>query len=165
MPALFIAALLWSASCNKQADIHEADLIGTWDIGQASVDIKVGPISLLQFLRTTLQLTEQEAEDYVDQLIAEYDYISGGSISFQSDYSYQMLNGEFEENGTWELDGDKLYLTIPGEVLDDEHLVIESLNGSSALMVLEEDVEVDINEDGSTDFTATIIIEVNLSKQ
>ena len=160
-----IASLLSLNSCQKEADIQEADLIGTWDIGQASVDIKVGPISLIQFLRTALQLSEQEAEDYLDQLIAEYDYISGGTITFNADYSYEMLNGDFQEQGTWELKKDKLYLTISGETLDDEHLVIEKLNSSSAHMVVKEDVDVDIDEDGSTDFTATIVIEVDLSKQ
>jgi hypothetical protein len=152
-------------SCNKSNDIHEADLIGTWNIGQASVDIKVGPLSLIKFLQTALQLSDQEAQDYMEELISEFDYISGGTITFNADYTYQMLNGDFAEQGTWELDGDKLYLTITGEVLEDEHLSIESMDGSSALMAMEEDQEVDLDEDGSTDFTATIIVEVNLSKQ
>jgi hypothetical protein len=166
-PGIFlvlVTAMAFTSSCNKEADIHEADLIGVWAIGQATADAKVGPLSILQFLRTTLQLSEQEAQAYIDELISEYDYISGGTITFNADYSYQMLNGDFEENGTWELQGDKLYLTISGEDLDDEHLIIESLDGSSAFMVLEEDVEVDMNEDGSKDFTATIIIEVDLTK-
>ena len=162
---IFMASVLFFSSCEKDKDINEADLIGTWDIGQASVDIKVGPVSLIQFLKTFLQLGDQEAQDYLDNLISEYDYISGGTIAFNADYSYQMLNGNFTEHGSWELQGDKLYLTITGEVLDDEHLVIENLNSSSAFMVLEEDQEVDMDEDGSTDFTATIIIEVDLSKQ
>ena len=162
---VLITSALLISSCKKEKEINEADLIGIWDIGQASVDIKVGPISLIQFLKTILQLGDQEAQDYIDNLISEYDYISGGTITFNADYSYQMLNDSFEEHGTWELKGDKLYLTITGEILDDEHLIIEDLNSSSAFMVLEEDQEIDIDEDGSTDFTATIIIEVDLSKQ
>ncbi|MEA3462926.1 MAG: hypothetical protein U9R49_13650 [Bacteroidota bacterium] len=160
-----ITSMLVVSSCQKDKDIIEADLIGTWDLGQASVDIKVGPISLIQFLKTTLQLGDQEAQDFVDQLISEYDEISGGTITFNADYSYQMLNGDLEEIGTWELDGDKLYLTISGDIPDDEPLLIESLDSSSALMTWEEDQEVDIDEDGSADFTATLIIELNLSKQ
>jgi len=151
-------------SCNKGQDIHEADLIGTWDIGQASVDIKVGPISLYQFLKTTLQLSDQEAQDFVDDLASGFDEF-GGTISFNADYSYQMLNGDFEENGTWELDGDKLYMIKTGELQDDDPLTIESLDSSAALLAWEEDQEVDITEDGSSDFTATLIIELNLSKQ
>jgi len=159
-----VASLLFASSCEKSVEVVEADLIGTWDIGQASVDIKVGPISLIQFLKTTLQLGDQEAQDFVDQLISEFDYISGGTITFNADYSYQMLNGDLEENGTWELEKEKLYLTITGESLDDDPLTLESLNSTSALVVWEEDQEVDINEDAASDFTATIIIELNLSK-
>ena len=159
-----ITSLFLISSCEKDKDINEADLIGTWEMGQASVDIKVGPISLVQFLKTTLQLGDQEAQDFVDQLISEFDYVSGGTITFNADYSYQMLNGDLEENGTWELEEEKLYLTITGEILDDEPLNVESLNSSSALFAFEEDQELDIDEDGSSDFTATIIIELNLSK-
>ena len=96
-----IATMICVSSCEKEGDIHEADLIGTWDIGQASVEIKVGPISLIQFLRTTLQMSEQEAQDYIDELISEFDYVSGGTITFNADYSYLMLNVDLEEHGSW----------------------------------------------------------------
>lgn len=160
-----IASLLFVSSCEKENEISEADLIGTWDMGQVSVDIKVGPISLLQFLKTTLQFADQQAQDLVDQLTAEFDDIGGGTITFNADYSYQMINGDLEENGTWKLEGDQLYMTIAGETQDDDPLTIESIDGSSALVAWEEDQEVDINEDDMSDFTATIVIELNLSKQ
>ena len=160
---IFFASTLFFNSCNKGEDILEADLIGTWDIGQASLDVKVGPISLFQFLKTTFQLGDQEAQAIVDDLVSEFDEF-GGTMTFNADYSYQMLNGDFAENGTWELDGDELYLTITGEMQDDDPLIVESLDSSSALISWEEDLEVDITEDGSPDFTATLIIELNLSK-
>jgi len=165
IPLVLISAMLFVSSCSKEVEVHEADLIGVWDIGQASFDIKVGPISLFQFLRTTMQLSEQEAQDYVDDLVAEYDHISGGTITFSADYSYLIENGDFGEDGTWELQGDKLYLTNTDEVLEDNPLKFETFDGSSALMAWEEDQEVDLNEDGTSDFTATLIIEVDLSKQ
>lgn len=160
-----IAIVLALSSCKKEVEVHEADLIGTWDIGQAAVDIKVGPISLITFLRTTLQLSDQEAQAMLDELIADFDYISGGTITFAADYSYQLINGDFEENGTWELGGNKLYLTVTGEILENKPLTFEEMDGSTALMVLEDDQDVDFDEDGSGDFTATIIIEVELTKQ
>ena len=159
-----IASLFFISSCEKAGEINESDLIGTWEIGQASVDVKVGPISLLQFLKTTLQLTDQQAQDFVDQYISEFDEF-GGTITFNADYSYQMINGDFGENGTWNLEKDKLYLTVTGEVLDDDPLNVESLDSSSALIAWEEDQDVDIDEDSQSDFTATIIIELNLAKQ
>ncbi len=127
------AATLFFTSCNKGGDILEADLIGTWDIGQASLDVKVGPISLFQFLKTTFQLGDQEAQAIVDNLVSEFDEF-GGTITFNADYSYQMLNGDFGENGTWELDEEKLYMTITGEMQDDDPLTVESLDSSTALI-------------------------------
>jgi len=161
---ILIAFAFFVSSCNKSQDIHEADLIGTWDIGQASVDIKVGPISLFQFLKTTLQLGDQEAQDLVDELASEFGEL-GGTITFNADYSYQMLNGDFEENGMWELDEEKLYMTKTGEMQEENPMTVESLDSSSALISWKEDQEVDITEDGSSDFTATLVIELNLAKQ
>lgn len=160
-----IASLLFVGSCGKGDEINEADLIGTWDMGQVSYDVKVGPISILEFLMTSLQFADQEAQDLVDQITSELEDIGGGTITFNADYSYQMVNGDLEENGTWKLEGDKLYMNITGETPDDYPLTLESLDSTSALVVWEEDQEVDVNEDGKNDFTATIIIELNLSKQ
>jgi len=159
-----IASLLFVSSCKKENEISEADLIGTWDMGQVSVDVKVGPISLFQFLKTTLQFADQEAQALVDQIISEFDDIGGGTITFNANYSYQMVNGDLVENGTWKLEGDQLYMTITGEAQDDNPLTLENLDSTSALVSWEEDQEVDVNEDGTNDFTATIVIELNLSK-
>ncbi len=159
-----IASLFMITSCEKGEEINEADLIGTWDMGQVSVEVKVGPISLLQFLKTTLQLADQEAQAIVDDLISEFDDI-GGTITFNEDYTYQMVNDVPGESGTWKLEGDKLYLTVAGETVANDPITVVSLDSSSALISWEEEQEVDINEDGTTDFTATIVIELNLSKQ
>ena len=159
-----IASLLFVSSCEKSEEIIEADLIGTWDIGQASVDIKVGPLSLFDFLISTLQFGQEAAQELVDQYTSEFIEIGGGTITFNEDYSYLMHQSELEESGTWSLEGNKLYLTITGETLDDDPLSVESLSSSAALVAWEEEQEIGIGE-GDNDFTATIIIELNLSKQ
>ncbi len=159
-----IASMLLVSSCNMKEEIHEADLIGTWDIGQASVDIKVGPLSLFDFLISTLQFGQEAAQELVDDYTSEYVEIGGGTITFNEDYSYLMLQYEHEESGTWELEEDKLYMTLTGETQDDDPLNVESLTSSAALVAWEEDQEISLGEE-IPDFTATIIIELNLSKQ
>ena len=160
-----IASMLLVSSCEKSVEVVEADLIGTWDIGQASVDIKVGPLSLFNFLISTVpQLGQEAAQELVDQLTSEFLEIGGGTVTFNEDYSYVMIQSELEEAGTWKLEGDKLYLTITGETLDDDPLSIESMNSSAAIVAWEENQEVALGE-GMPNFTATIIIELNLSKQ
>ncbi len=159
-----ITSVLLVSSCNMKEEIHEADLIGTWDIGQASVDIKVGPLSLFDFLISTLQFGQEAAQELVDDYTSEYVEIGGGTITFNEDYSYLMLQYEHEESGTWELEEDKLYMTLTGETQDDDPLNVESLTSSAALVAWEEDQEISLGEE-IPDFTATIIIELNLSKQ
>jgi hypothetical protein len=159
-----ITSVILVSSCEKKEEIHEADLIGTWDIGQASVDIKVGPISLFDFLISTLQFGQEAAQDLVDEYTSEFAGIGGGTIAFNEDYSYLMLKSELEESGTWKLEDYMLYMTLTGETQDDDPLSVESLNSSAALVAWEEEKEISLGED-MTDFTATIIIELNLSKQ
>ena len=161
-----IASVLFVSSCETKEDIIEADLIGTWDIGQASVDIKVGPLSFYDFLTTTLQYGEEDAQELVDQYTREFIEIGGGTVTFNADYSYLMHQYEFEESGTWKLEGDKLYLTITGETQDDDPLSVESLNSSAAIVVWEEEMEMEFGiGDDMNDYPVTIIIELNLSKQ
>jgi hypothetical protein len=159
-----VASVLLVSSCEKKEEIFEADLIGTWDIGQASVDIKVGPLNLFDFLISTLQFGQEAAQDLVDEYTSEFAGIGGGTIAFNEDYSYLMLKSELEESGTWKLEEYMLYMTITGETMDDNPLSVESLNSSAALVAWEEEQEISLGED-MTDFTATIIIELNLSKQ
>ena len=159
-----IASVLLVSSCDTKEEIHEADLIGTWDIGQASVDIKVGPLSLFDFLISSMQFGEEAAQELVDEYTSEFLEIGGGTITFNADYSYMMLQADLEESGTWKLEGSKLYLTITGETMDDDPLSVESMNSSAAIVAWEEEQEISLGED-MNDFTATIIIELNLSKQ
>ena len=159
-----IASVILVSSCETKEEIHEADLIGTWDIGQASVDIKVGPLSLFDFLISTLQFGQEAAQELVDEYTSEFIKIGGGTITFNTDYSYLMVQYELEENGTWKLDEDILYLTITGETMDDNPLSVESLTSSAALVAWEEEQQISLGED-MNDFTATIIIELNLAKQ
>jgi hypothetical protein len=158
-----IASIVFVSSCDTKEEIIEADLIGTWDIGQASVDIKVGPISLFKYLTSTLPFGEDAAQEIVDEYTSEFIEIGGGTIAFNEDYSYLMHQSEFEESGTWKLESDLLYMTITGEMQDDDPLTVESLNSSAALVAWEEEQEISL--EGTPSIPATIIIELNLSKQ
>lgn len=160
-----IASMFFVSSCETEGEIIESDLIGTWEMGQVSVDMKVGPISLKQFLLTALQLPEVAANALEEQLTSEFMDIGGGTITFNEDYSYALINEDLGEAGTWSLDGKMLSLIMTGETVDDDPLSVNSLNSTAALVSWEEEQGVDFDEDGEDDFTANIIIELNLSKQ
>ncbi len=142
----------------------EADLIGAWDIGQASVDVKVGPLSLLDFLISTLQFGQEAAKEIVDQITSEFLEFGGGTVTFNADYSYLMSRSEIEESGTWNLEGNKLYLNSSDEAVNEDPLTVESMNSSTAVVAWEQEQEIDLGE-GTPKFNAIIIIELNLDKQ
>ena len=159
-----IASLLFVSSCEESVEVVDADLIGTWDIGQASVDIKVGPVSLMDFLLSTLQFGQEAAQEVVDQITSEFLEIGGGSITFNTDYSYLMSRSDLEESGTWNLEGDKLYLNISELTVDEDPLTVESMNSSAAVVAWEQEQEIALGE-GISNFNAIIVIELNLTKQ
>ena len=156
--------MLFVSSCEESAEVVEADLIGAWDIRQASVDIKVGPLSLLDFLISSLQFGQEAAQELVDQITSEFLEIGGGTVTFNVDYSYLMSRSDLEESGTWNLEGNKLYLNISDETVDEDPLTIESMNSSAAVVAWEQEQEIDLGE-GTSKFNAIIIIELNLTKQ
>ena len=159
-----IASLLFVSSCEESAEVVEADLIGAWDIGQVNVDVKVGPVKLVDFLISTLQFGQAAAQEIVDQVTAEFLEIGGGSVTFNADYSYLMSRSELNENGTWKLEGDQLYMNISDQIEDEDPLTIQSMNSSAAVVAWEEEQKISLDE-GMSDINAIIIIELNLSKQ
>ena len=160
-----IASMFFVSSCETEGEIIESDLIGTWEMGQVSVDMKVGPISLKQFLLNLVPIPDAAADALVDELASEFMDIGGGTITFNEDYSYALIDGDLGEAGTWSLEDKKLYLVITGQSLDDDPLSVRSLNSTSALVAWEEEIEVELEEYEVPAFTATVEIELNLLKQ
>lgn len=159
-----IASLLFVSSCEETADVVEADLIGAWDIGQVSVDVKVGPVKLLDVLISTLQFGQAAAQEIVDQVTAEFLEIEGGSVTFNADYSYLMSRSELDQNGTWKLEGDQLYMNISDQIEEQDPLTIQSMSSAAAIVAWEEEQKIPVGE-GIPDQEVTIVIELNLAKQ
>lgn len=157
-----IASMFFISSCNLEGEIDQADLIGTWDMGDTSVDAKVGPVSLKQALKVALQLPDQAIDAIVDGLMADFGEIEAGTITFNEDNSYALVQGDLGEEGTWELEDDKLHMILAGETMDEDPLIVRSLSSSAAVVAWEEEEELEV--EGQT-FNVTIVIEMNLSKQ
>jgi len=159
-----IASLLFVSSCEESADVVEADLIGAWDIGQPSVDIKVGPVKLVDFLISTMQFGQAAAEELVDQITDEFLEIGGGTVTFKTDYTCLMSRNDLEESGTWKLEGDQLFLSISSEFPSDDPLTVQSMSSSAAVVAWEQEQEIPLGE-GVPNQNATIVFELNLTKQ
>ena len=158
-----IASMFFISSCNLEGEIDQADLIGTWDMGDTSVDAKVGPVSLKKALQVALsQLPDQAIDAIVDGLLADFGEIEAGTITFNEDNSYALVQGDLGEEGTWELEEDKLHMILEGQTMDENPLIVRSLSSTAAVVAWEEEEELQV--EGQT-FDVTIVIEMNLSKQ
>jgi hypothetical protein len=158
-----VASMFLVSSCEKEVDFNQADLIGTWDMGDTSVDAKVGPVSLKQAIKVALPaLPDQTIDALIDELMSEFSDLGVGTITFNEDNSYALAQGELGEEGTWDLEGDKLHMILAGESMDENPLIVRSLTSSAAVVAWEEEVELEL--EGVT-FDVIIEIEMNLSKQ
>jgi len=157
-----IASMFFVSSCDLGGEIDQADLIGTWNMGDTSVDAKVGPVSLKQALKVALQLPDEAIDLLVDELMSDFSEIETGTITFNEDNSYALVQGDLGEQGTWELNEDKLHMILAGETMDEDPLIVRSLSSSAAVVAWEE--EEDLEVEGQV-FNVTVVIEMNLSKQ
>ena len=100
------------SSCETEGEIIESDLIGTWEMGQVSVDMKVGPISLKQFLLNLVPIPDAAADALVNELASEFMDIGGGTITFNEDGTVAIQADCNNAGGAFETDGSSLGIEI-----------------------------------------------------
>lgn len=159
-----VTLLFLASSCESDdKEATEADLIGTWIIDESEVEVEIEGLSLLQFLITTLMISEEEAQAMIDEFTSEIGDING-TITFNEDNTYTLTDEDYSEDGTWELseDGTELQITEDGEMTT---FNIESLSSTSMVFSWEEEEYVDMNGDGTDETLITLVFELWLSKQ
>ncbi len=156
------------SSCKKEDELNETEnaLVGTWTMGQTSVEITVDGMDVIEYLITVFDIPEAEAQAAVDSIISEINESSAGTIAFKADNSYHLnfTNTSEEEDGTWSVssDGNTLNLYFENE---ENNLPILSLTASSALIGIPTEYEdIDVDDDGVNETTLKIDMELNLTK-
>jgi hypothetical protein len=163
--ALPMVALFATFSCNEDGEVFVADdIVGLWTIQEASADISVGSMSLVDYLKEYLELSEIEAQAFelaMKQGIAEG---MNGTVDMKSDNTYLAeFADDPPETGDWELiDGKKLKLLETGAA-EPAELTIISLTSSKLVLEFEESEVEDMNQDG-TDEELTMLINLTLTK-
>ena len=164
---LSISTILVS-SCKKEVELNETenDMVGTWTLGQTSVEITVDGINVIEYLTTFFDLTEAEAQAAVDSIVSEINEDNKGSIAFKADKSYHIsfTNSGDQEDGNWSVsnDGNTLNLYFEDE---ENNLAILSLTTSAALLGLPTEYEdVDVDDDGVNETTLKMDMELSLTK-
>lgn len=156
------------SSCKKEDedDAVKDDLIGTWTLGETSVEITVGNMDVIQYMVAIFGFPENEAQMAVDSLITEINNDNTGTINFEEDNTYHLIltNSNEEEYGTWSVsnNGNTLNLYFyDGE----DNLPILSLTASSLHLEIPTEFEdVDLDDDGVNETTLEIGGDLRLSK-
>lgn len=158
--------ILFSTACNKEDDNEKAtnDIHGTWTIGQSTVDLSVGDVDLVDYMAINFGYSLQEAQMLVSYFTSAMQAGSQGTITFNDDGTYQLINSDDTENGTWAVNNDGSTLTLVFDS-ETENLSIISLSSSNMkLGIPTETEEVDLDGDDEDETTISIDMELNLSK-
>jgi hypothetical protein len=161
-----VLSIVIGNSCKKDEETNEAinNLLGTWTINNSDVNLSVDGVDLVTYMVDNFGYSQQEAETLVSYFKLAIGADSQGTINFKDDNTYQLINSDGEENGSWSVndEGSILTLEFAGEV---DNLNIVSLTSSNLkLTVPTESEEVDLDDDGDVETTVDVDIELNLSK-
>ena len=166
-----IASLFIITSCEtNDGESFESDLIGTWNIDDSSFEVTVDGVSLINFLMTTYQVTQQEAQAFINIFTADLGEDASGSITFKKDNTYNVVDGNYTESGTWSISSDGKTLTITGtedngtDTYTDDFTIVTLTSMKMVLTIAEESEMVDLDDDGIDETKLDIIMELVLSK-
>jgi len=137
------------------------DLTGTWTVASASIDATIDGTDIVEWFVDVLGLTEAEAEQFGELFTDGLDEgFVGGTLTFNSDNTYEANFDGDSESGTWSRSGDQLTITSGGE---ESVTTIKTLTSSNLTIEFDETETEDIDEDGTTE-EFRITFTLNLTK-
>lgn len=153
-------------SCNKEDDEEKAtnNLLGTWTIGSTSADLSVDGVDMVTYMTTNFEYTEQTAQMLIDFFTAGIETSNQGTINFKDDNTYQLINSDGTEDGTWSLSNDGNTLTLVYENETDNLTIVNLTSSNLKLRIPTETEDIDLDDDGDNETTVDINMELNLSK-
>lgn len=162
---LMIPFLVLVTGCNKdeEDEIATSDIIGKWTISSVSFDIKLGEVSLIDYLIDQYGFTEEEADLYRDLIDSELDSEFEGTIEFKSNQTFVIDIGGESDTGTWELSADKKTLTLDEGTEDETIAEVKTLTSSQLHLLFTTNEYFDFDEDG-TDDVMSVVVDMQLVK-
>ncbi len=167
---LFLIGVLFAfvtyTGCNDDDENSvESQLIGLWNITDATVDASIGGQSLKDYFMMVLQMSDLEAEGLAGFVDATLASTFTGTIEIKDNHTYVTnFAGEIDD-GTWSLNsaGDKI--TLDAGTADEMVITIVSLT-SNMLVASTDMIEmIDIDDDELTpDIPISVSVQMTLSK-
>jgi hypothetical protein len=162
---LMIPCLLLLTGCNKdeEDEITTSNIIGKWTISAVTFDIKIGEVSLIDYLIDQLGLTEEEADLYRSLIDSELDSEFEGTIEFKSNQTFNIDIGGESDTGTWELSSDNKTLILDEGTEDETIAEVKILTSTQLHLVFTTNEYLDFDEDGTED-VMSVVVDMQLVK-
>ena len=159
---LILTAGLLVTSCSKSKTAKD-NLVGTWGGASYTVTTTVNGTPLLQYLTTTLGLTEAQAQLIAGSVDSGFQQELPGQIQIKSDGTYIATSTTGTDTGAWSLSSDNKKLSIVPNTGDPITFDVISLSSSSLHLQWTQTTSQDLNSDGTPE-TLTFAIDLTLSK-
>ena len=150
-------------SCEDEPGVAEL-LVGVWTSTEIDINPFVGTQTLLEYLIGVVGLTPEDAEALVDEFIASLEPELTGSLTINSDNTYESDFVGGSDMGTWGLSADEMTLTL-FEGAETIVITINSITETAWYATLSDDFLVDVDGEPSTpEVMVTVIANVVLTK-
>ncbi len=166
---LFLLITIGLNSCNEDDDSGDDQqstaelLVGTWTTTNIDIEAFVGTQTLVEYL-VDEGLTMEEAETQFDLLVTSLEPELTGSLTINSDNTYESDFEGGSDTGTWTLSSDDTILTLL-EGTDTIIITINSISETTWNATISDTFLLDLDDDpGTPDVSVTVAADVTLTK-
>ena len=164
---VLLTSAVFISSCEKATEnvAVEKALVGLWRFGEKTGSVTVDGMDFIQYATTTFGLTEEEAQEVLDDIIDDVLWYTSREIMLNGEKTYQLtIYNVGETYGTWlvSADGETLKLTGDNEVAN--LTILEIAARALLLRFPTGHQEVDIDGDGENETIVDINMEMTLKK-
>lgn len=164
---LILILVLFLAACgdDDSAELNTEDhLLGTWTTSSIAIEASVGSQSLTDYLVDEVGMSQEEAEAQYDLFIDSLEPEVTGSLTLNSDNTYDSSFGGGTDSGTWSLSADGKTLTL-FEGQDEIEITINSITATTWNATLGDGIFLDLDDDPETpDVEVTVVANLTLTK-
>jgi hypothetical protein len=161
-------AIVTISSCKKDNEdennnsSNNPSLVGTWTISESTVNITANGMDIVEYMMNTFGYTQEQAQLIEDFLLLDIENGYSGTITFNSDNTYNVVTPDDTENGTWSLSGDGKTLTLTYEDGTD-NLTVVSLTSTTLILQQPTETEmIDFDDDGIDETTMQLDAQIKL---
>jgi hypothetical protein len=154
-------------SCSKPTeDVTVArSLVGIWRFSTSTLTVTVEGEDFVDYAMTNFGLTETEAQAMEDEIVDGNVQKPAYQIIFTNDKAFVVdPNSQNKQYGTWSVSADGEYLNLVRNNEEEEFQILEIDAKNLILQFPTNQVEVDVDGDGTNETIVDIDVEQNLTE-